>query len=122
MATVALLLVIVLAGTGGELAVSHAMKHTGEVRSFAPLALLGVLKRAFTQKSMWLGILLMTVSFFSFLALLSWENVSFVVPATALSYVVGVLGAKFLLHEQVGAMRWVGAVLVCLGVALVWTG
>ena len=122
MATLTLLLVIVWTGTGGELAVSYAMKHTGEVQSFALRPLLAVLKRAFTHRALWLGVGLMTVSFFSFLALLSWENVSFVVPATALSYVVGVIGARFLLRERVDATRWIGAVLVCLGVALVWAG
>ena len=68
---------------------------------------------------MWFGISLMTLSFFALLALLSWENVSFVVPVTALSYVVGALGGKFLLGEQVETRRWVGVLLVCLGVVLV---
>lgn len=56
------------------------------------------------------------------LALLSWENVSFVVPSTALSYAVGALGAKFLLGEKINGMRWAGVLLVCIGVCLVWAG
>ena len=83
---------------------------------------LGVIGRAFRIGWMWLGFGLMAVAFFSLLLLLSWKNVSFVVPVTALSYAVGALGAKFLLGEQVNRVRWVGVVLVCLGVALVWAG
>jgi len=51
--------------------------------------------------------------------LLSWADVSFVVPATALSYVSGALGAKFLLNEHVATARWAGVLLVCLGVTLI---
>jgi drug/metabolite transporter (DMT)-like permease len=68
---------------------------------------------------MWIGIGLEAVGFFSLLALLSWADVSVVVPATALSYVTGACGAKFLLNEKVAPLRWAGVLLVCLGVALV---
>ena len=71
---------------------------------------------------MWIGFGLMTLSFFALLAMLSWEDVSFVVPATALSYAVGAFGAKFFLGERVNTARWVGVALVCIGVALVWAG
>jgi len=114
--------IVIFASTGGEIAVTHAMKQHGEVHDFAPRAILGVIGRAFRQGWMWFGFLLMVVSFFALLALLSWENVSFVIPATALSYAVGALGAKFLLGEQVNRVRWAGVLLVCLGVALVWAG
>ena len=115
-------LIVVVTGTGGEIAVSHAMKQIGETRTFTPFALFCVLVRAFKARVMWVGVGLRAASFFSFLALLSWENVSLVVPATALSYVTGTLGAKFLLREQISRVRWAGAALVCLGVALVWAG
>jgi ceramide glucosyltransferase len=78
--------------------------------------------RAFQVYWMWLGILLMAMSFYAFLALLSWNPVSFVIPVLALSHAVGTLGAKFLLREQVSATRWTGVLLVCAGVALVWAG
>jgi len=65
---------------------------------------------------------LMALSFYSLLILLSWEPISLVIPASALSYVVGTLGAKYVLGEQVSAARWAGVVLVCAGVALVAAG
>src|SRR5438552_18002221 len=95
-----------------------AMKRIGEVRDFRPSSVIRVLARAMTIGWMWLGIGLMAAAFFSLLALLSWADVSFVVPITALSYVAGALGAHFLLHEQVTPARWTGVLLVCFGVAL----
>lgn len=106
MRTFLFLAVVVLAGTGGDLAVTHAMKQIGEVKNFAPLALLRVLFRALQSGWMWLGIAQMTLAFFSLLALLSWAKVSFVVPASAANYVVGAFGAKLLLKEQVSKTRW----------------
>jgi len=114
--------IVVLTGTGGELAVTRAMKQIGEVHHFTPRAVLGVIARAFRLGWMWIGFGLMTLSFFALLAMLSWEDVSFVVPATALSYAVGAFGAKFFLGERVNTARWVGVALVCIGVALVWAG
>jgi drug/metabolite transporter (DMT)-like permease len=70
----------------------------------------------------WAGIPLMALSFYCLLVLLSWEPISFVIPASALSYVVGTLGAKYILREEVSVARWAGVVLVCLGVALVAAG
>jgi drug/metabolite transporter (DMT)-like permease len=71
---------------------------------------------------MWLGVALIAAGFFSMLLLLSWENVSFVVPATSLSYAVGALGAQLVLGERVSRARWLGVLLVILGVVLVWLG
>lgn len=110
--------IVVLTGTAGDICVTHAMKRIGEVTSFRPSVVLPKLLRAFRYATMWLGIALMTVAFFSLLALLSWADASFVVPATALSYVTGAFGAKFILGEKVAPVRWAGVILVCMGVAL----
>lgn len=114
--------IVIFGGTGGELAVTRTMKQIGEVRSFYPHHLLRVILRAFRSGWMWLGLSLMALSFFALLMLLSWLNVSFVVPVTALSYVLGAFGGKFLLGERVGTRRWLGVALVCLGVLLVCVG
>lgn len=117
--TALLITIVVLAGTTGEMSVSHATKQTGEIPQFSPREILALLGRVFQLKWMWLGLSLMAIAFFSFLALLSREAVSFVVPATASNYIVGALGAKFLLGEDVSPMRWAGVLLVCAGVALI---
>jgi drug/metabolite transporter (DMT)-like permease len=116
------LIVVVLAGEGGNLAITHAMKRLGEVKRFSPWHLAGVLGQVFRQGWTWIGVSMLALAFFSLLALLSLADVSFVVPATASSYIVGALGARFLLGEQVSPMRWAGVLLVCLGVGLVCAG
>ncbi len=122
MRTALFLAIVVFSGTGGEICATHAMKQIGEVKSFAPRVVLAALGRALRLGWMWLGIGLMALSFYSFLALLSWNPVSFVIPATALSYAVGAFGAKFLLGERINGVRWIGVLLVCFGVALAWAG
>ncbi|HKM89307.1 MAG TPA: EamA family transporter [Candidatus Acidoferrales bacterium] len=117
-----LFLFIVLAGTGGELCIARAMKTLGEVTDFRPASLIRAVFGALRIGWMWSGLLLMAVAFFALLGALSLENVSFVVPVTALSYAAGTLGGKVLLGERVTPRRWAGVLLVCAGVALVFIG
>jgi drug/metabolite transporter (DMT)-like permease len=114
-----LFLIIIAAGTGGELCVTRAMKDIGEVHDFRPAALLRFMRRTFLVGWMWIGIAMMTVAFFALLAALSFENVSFVVPVTALSYGAGALGAMLFLRERISLQRWVGVLIVCAGVTIV---
>jgi drug/metabolite transporter (DMT)-like permease len=119
---VILFLLIVVSGTGGELCVSRAMKQVGEVKDFRPQAIVRVVLRALRVGWMWAGVGMMALAFFSLLGALSFLNVSFVVPVTALSYVAGALGAVFFLRERVNRRRWLGVFLVSLGVTLVFLG
>ena len=101
---------------------SRAMKTIGEVKDFRPMALFRVIVRAMQVGWMWIGFLLMIVAFLALLGALSMENVSFVVPVTAISYAAGALGGKIFLGERVSPQRWAGVALVCLGVTLVIIG
>ncbi len=121
-ATLVLLAVLVCCSTGGEITIAHGMKTLGEPASLRPKEIFLFLGRALRNGWFWAGIPLMALSFYALLVLLSWEPVSLVIPASALSYVVGTLGAKYFLHEQVSRARWAGVVLVCVGVALVAGG
>jgi len=114
------LFIVVVVGTGGELCVTRAMKVVGEVHDFRPAALIRFALRAMRVGWMWIGIGMMTLAFFSLLAMLSIENVSFVVPVTALSYAAGAVGALLFLHERISRQRWLGVLNVCIGVTLVW--
>ena len=114
-----LLIVIVVCGTGGELCVTRAMKEIGEVTNFRPHALLRFLFQALRVKWMWIGVTMMAIAFFALLAALSFENVSFVVPVTALSYAAGAIGAVLFLRERVSLQRWIGVLVVCAGVVIV---
>jgi uncharacterized membrane protein len=111
---------IVVAGTGGELCVSRAMKSVGEVHDFRPRALVKFALHALRLPWMWLGVALMSLGFFSLLGILSLQEVSFVVPVSALSYAAGAFGAKAFLGEQINRNRWIGIAVVSIGVTIVW--
>lgn len=98
------------------------MKRVGEATSFHPAHVMGVLARALRQPWMWAGVSLMALAFFALLAALSIFNVSFVVPVTALSYIAGALGGMLFLREHVSFWRWMGVLLVAIGVTLVILG
>ena len=78
----------------------------------------GSLRRVLGNVSVLLGIACFAVGFFAFLALLARADLSLLVPATALAYVVAMLGARLMLREEITRLRWAGSLLVCLGVAL----
>lgn len=121
-ATIIFLFLSICGSTGADLMIARGVKGVEEPSSLWPLALLRFLRQALLTRWLIMGIALMAVSFFSLLLLLSWHPVSFVLPATALNYVVGTLGAKFLLREEISASRWAGVLLVCVGVAFVVSG
>lgn len=97
---------VVGATTLSDLLQSKEMKRQGAERRYRPTLLLG------------LSVLCMAVSFFSFLRLLELADLSFAVPATAVSLVLETILARAILHERIHARRWIGAVLVACGVAI----
>jgi drug/metabolite transporter (DMT)-like permease len=113
---------IVVAGTGGELCVSRAMKVVGEAKSLRPGDIVELILKALRLPWMWAGVGMMAVAFFALLTALSIFNVSFVVPVTALSYVAGAFGGAAFLGERVNGQRWLGVLLVAIGVTLVCLG
>ena len=119
MGTAFLLTVVVLAGTAGDVVVTRVMKKVARGERWTWRIAPRRLARALLQGQMWMGIGLMALAFFAFITVLSWAEVSFVAPATAANYVVGALGAKFLLNERVSKTRWAGVLLVAVGVVLV---
>ena len=111
--------VIVMAGTGGELCVSRAMKSVGEATSFRPAEVVRVVRGAFRQPWMWVGIFMMALAFFALLFALNHLNLSLAAPAAAsLTLVTNAVAAKLFLKENVDRRRWTAALLVCVGVYL----
>ena len=120
MRTALILLFVVMTGTGGEIALTHAMKRVGEVHRFSPASILRFVGKALRSGWLWLGVGLMALAFYGFLTMLSWYPVAFVMPATSLGYIVGPLGAKFLLRERLSPIRWAGIACIFCGVGLAW--
>jgi len=113
-------LAIVVASTTGDVLLSRAMKQVGDVGALRRQAgLWKVVARIVRNPYFVLGVLAMTVAFYSLLFGLSWGDVSLIGPASAsLTFVANAIAAKFLLHERVDSRRWIAALLVAGGVAL----
>lgn len=116
---VLMLIFFICCSTGGEIAMTHGMKQVGEPHSLRPRALLRFIGRAIGNGWVMFAVPLLAASFYSLLVLLSWAPLSVVIPASAFNYVVGTFGAKYLLREQVSPKRWMGVIMVCIGVTLV---
>jgi drug/metabolite transporter (DMT)-like permease len=114
----ALVGVIICANACGDLLNTIGMHRQGRVRDFAPSGIVRLLRALQRNRYVLGGIGAMTVSFFALLSLLSIANVSFAIPATAGSYMIETVLAKTVLRECVAWQRWLGAVLVSIGVAL----
>lgn len=119
MLTAVMVLMVVFSNAAGDLLLTRGMKQIGDVTAAGWRKIPATIRRIAGNPYFLLGVVCLAVSFFSFLTVLSWANLSFVVPATAIVYVVTTLGARFFLKEQIDSTRWAGTLLVCFGVALV---
>jgi len=112
-----LLGVSVFAPTGDSL-LSYGMKQVGNVSLSHPAELL----LAIANPWVGLGIVLLLGFFASYMTALSWADLTFVLPASSLGYVLLAVIARFILHEQVSVTRWLGIALVSSGVGFVTSG
>jgi drug/metabolite transporter (DMT)-like permease len=104
----------VLSNVAGNSALTYGMQALGGVGN-TPAALIGALFHPWVAA----GVALLIVWTFAHMALLSWADLSYVMPVTAIGYVVTAFAGKFFLGEFVSPMRWAGIVLITAGVALV---
>jgi len=81
----------------------------------SPLAYVTVLFRPYVA----LGVALLILWMLSRMTLLSWADLSYVLPVTSIGYVLVALAGRILLHERIPASRWCGIALIVAGVALV---
>ncbi len=114
----ALLGVIILCNTLGDVLNTAGMKRWGELDEFTPASVGHMVLDIFRNPLVMAGLGSLAVSFFALLALLSIANVSFAVPATAVGYLLETLLAKYFLKERVSWKRWAGAALVACGVLM----
>lgn len=112
-----LLGVSVFAPTGDSL-LSYGMKQVGNISLSHPAELLLSIANPWVG----LGIVLLLGFFASYMTALSWADLTFVLPASSLGYVLLALIARFILHEQVSVTRWLGIALVSSGVGFVTSG
>ena len=119
MITALMIALVVLGGSIGDVLITKGMKEIGEISTLRARELLRIAGQALTNKWFLIGLFFMAVSFFSFLAALSMADLSKVLPATSVSFVITTIGAKFYLQEHINLARWAGILLICIGVTLV---
>jgi transporter family protein len=112
-------LAVVCLDSAGNLLLTRGIKQVGAVRTLREKALLRWLQRIAQSPTIALGIGCLAIAFFLLLDLLSWADLSFIAPATAMSYPLSLLGSRYWLKETVTTTRLIGTLFVCLGVALI---
>ena len=117
--TYVLLFLLVLLGSVGNTILSKGMKDAGDldISHFAPVV--AAATRVLTSGTIWLGIAMMLGFMVCHMLVLSWADYSFVMPFTAVAYALVPLFGHLFLGEQVSTTRWVGIVLIVLGVVLI---
>lgn len=118
MRVLGVMLIAVLAVSVGETLLSKGMKQSNELTGTVWMQIGGVLSNGYFV----VGVLLMMLYFGMYMLALRWADLSFVLPLTALSYLLGALLAKFYLGEKVTAIRWIGAIIITIGVIIVGLG
>ena len=136
-ATTAAMLVATVSVTVGDLLMSQAMRALGPLHlraleqwwagalplgsalALLPAQIYELLWLIFGTAKVWLAIGCMLLFLVLWMVSLSWSDLTFVMPLTALTYVLNAILVGPVLGEVVSPVRWVGTILITLGVALV---
>jgi len=111
--TLSVLIPAAFAQAAGDVFLSMRMKEVGSSNWF------DLIPRAIESPTLWLGTVLLIVSFILFASALSWADLSFVIPAISMEVALNVIFADFFLHEIVSPTRWAGVLFISVGILLV---
>ncbi|HET7151295.1 MAG TPA: hypothetical protein VFI60_07770 [Candidatus Acidoferrum sp.] len=116
--TLVMVLAMVVCANVGDLLLKHGMAQIGAVQ-LTQHGIAQAFRMTVTSGTIWLAIFFLIGFMASYMTVLSWADYSYVMPAGAFGYAVLTLLAVVFLHESVSPRRWVGVVLICVGVLLV---
>lgn len=117
--TLTVMILAVTAGTVGDLLLAKGMKELGDISTMNQRGMFNLAFQALATPKLIIGTAMLSVFFFLWLAVLSWEDLSVALPMQALNYVLVAILSQYYLHEVVTPMRWAGTILVCVGVLLI---
>ncbi len=117
--TYLLIFVMVIFGPLGNVLLGKGMKRVGAVSFGSVAETLNLLARVLTSGTIWLGIGSLITFFAAYMLVLSWADYSYVQPASSMAYAVVALLAHLMLREVVSPTRWIGVILICMGVLVV---
>ena len=110
---------IVLLNPLGNAFLRAGMRRTGAPAAWTFHGLALFFGRAFESGDLWFGIGFLALFFICYMLVLSWADYSYVLPASAVSYVVVGLIGSVVLGEHVPVKRWIGIAFICAGAVLV---
>jgi uncharacterized membrane protein len=110
-----LTVIVVLTQVLGDYFLSFGLKKVGSLVNRPALDYI----LALTTPWVALGVALLILWLLSHMVLLSWADLSYVLPVTSIGYVLIALTGRFFLHETVSVARWCGVFLIVAGVTLV---
>ena len=106
---------VVLSNVLGNFSLTWGMRQVGRVLSLSPWPYIAALFNPWVA----VGVTLLIVWLISQMTLLSWADLSYVLPVTSVGYVMVALVGRFCLHEEITMGRWLGIGLIMMGVMLV---
>jgi uncharacterized membrane protein len=116
--TLVMVCAMVVCANAGDLMLKRAMLQIGAV-DLSAAGLSHAFRMTISNGSLWIGIFFLCGFMVSYMTVLSWADYSYVMPAGAFGYALLTFLAVVFLHEAVSTRRWVGVVLICVGVLLV---
>jgi len=116
--TLVMVLAMVVCANAGDLLLKRGMTEIGAV-AITPSGVSHAFWMTVNSATIWVGILFLIGFMVSYMTVLSWADYSYVMPAGAFGYAILTLLAIIFLHESVSPRRWIGVLLICVGVLLV---
>lgn len=116
--TLVMVLAMVVCANTGDLLLKRGMTSIGAVE-FSASGLTHAFRLTVANPTIWLGILFLMGFMVCYMTVLSWADYSYVMPAGAFGYAILTFLAVVFLHESVSPRRWIGVLLICVGVMLV---
>lgn len=107
--------IVVLSNAVGNLLLTWGLRHWDGQLAYSPFDYV----RAFLNPWVTSGVVLLIVWLLARMMLLSWADLSYVLPVTAIGYVVSAIFGKLFLNEHISPGRWLGTALIFAGVVLV---
>src|SRR6058998_3570183 len=113
------LLITIVANALGNVLLSYGMRQVGSIATYSPIGLVLSSFRAAGNPFVLAGVSFLVVFFLAQMILLSWADLSYVLPMTSMGYILVTVLSWFCLGEHVQPLRWMGTVVIVGGVALV---
>lgn len=107
--------VVILSSVLGNFSLSFGMRRVGTLLSLSPLPYIKALLNPWVA----VGVAFLIVWLLSHMALLSWADLSYVLPVTSMGYVLAAVAGRVFFNEYVSISRWGGILLIMTGVVLV---